>query len=337
MSYTAPLAGYPPIQLSQLAALVASFNSRTGNVVPKSGDYTAGDVGAIAQGSGPGTGLPAASIKTYAASTDPAYQLTGFPLPLSNLAALVASFNGRTGAVVPESGDYTAADVGAIAQGSSPGSGLPAANESEYVANDNTGNIAKIIGADTSSTVIPLTKLAALVASFNGRTGAVVPESGDYTASDVGALPVQSIVNSFNGRTGAVVPAAGDYINYSMGGSAATSASGATINTGLSVKAGPNGVVIAIVLAVCSSIDQPILEMTAGNANINWGISSQSSLTTDLWQVASRTLGQTGTNGYPSTSFAAWTGLTPGSSQSLNIAMNPGNQNYGYAVLLLGL
>jgi hypothetical protein len=45
----------------------------------------------------------------------------------------------------------------------------------------------------------------ALVASFKGRTGVVVPLAGDYTAAMVGA------VATFNGRGGAVVPVAGDY------------------------------------------------------------------------------------------------------------------------------
>ncbi|MEM0143191.1 MAG: hypothetical protein QXL94_04470, partial [Candidatus Parvarchaeum sp.] len=90
MGYSPPLAGYPPIPLSELAALVASFNGRTGAVLPASGDYTIEDVGFA-------SGFP-----------------TDTPIPLSALAALVASFNGRTGAVVPASGDYTAAMVGAL-------------------------------------------------------------------------------------------------------------------------------------------------------------------------------------------------------------------------------
>ena len=34
------------------------------------------------------------------------------------------------------------------------------------------------------------------VSSFNGRTGAVVPKAGDYTASDVGALPADTPIPS---------------------------------------------------------------------------------------------------------------------------------------------
>lgn len=33
------------------------------------------------------------------------------------------------------------------------------------------------------------------VASFNGRTGAVAPKSGDYTASMVGAVPVGAVAS----------------------------------------------------------------------------------------------------------------------------------------------
>ena len=31
------------------------------------------------------------------------------------------------------------------------------------------------------------------VASFNGRTGAVTPKAGDYTAEDVGAVPAEAV------------------------------------------------------------------------------------------------------------------------------------------------
>ncbi|MDE7245103.1 MAG: hypothetical protein K2O18_14180, partial [Oscillospiraceae bacterium] len=57
------------------------------------------------------------------------------------------------------------------------------------------------------------------VSSFNGRTGEVKPQSGDYTAAMVGARPDDWVptaaevggVSSFNGRTGEVKPQSGDY------------------------------------------------------------------------------------------------------------------------------
>lgn len=52
------------------------------------------------------------------------------------------------------------------------------------------------------------------VLSFNGRTGLVVPASGDYSASQITGLAAfiaANGVSSFNGRSGAVVPVSGDY------------------------------------------------------------------------------------------------------------------------------
>jgi hypothetical protein len=61
------------------------------------------------------------------------------------------------------------------------------------------------------------------VISFNGRTGAVMPANGDYTADSITETPTREFVtpaqkitwdnkqDSFNGRTGAVMPANGDY------------------------------------------------------------------------------------------------------------------------------
>ena len=55
----------------------------------------------------------------------------------------------------------------------------------------------------------PLEPPSGGVTSWNTRTGAVVPATGDYDASQITGLG--TIVNTFNGRDGAVVPASGDY------------------------------------------------------------------------------------------------------------------------------
>ena len=120
----------------------------------------------------------------------------------------VNSFNGRTGTVVPASGDYDAADITLDAPG------IAATNVQD--------------GLVELKSDIP----ASVVESFKGRNGAVTPASGDYearqvsydnsvshiTASDVQTaidtivtLVLSSGVASFNGRVGAVVPTAGDY------------------------------------------------------------------------------------------------------------------------------
>ena len=64
------------------------------------------------------------------------------------------------------------------------------------------------------------------VASFNGRTGAVMPQAGDYTAEMVGA------VATFNGRTGAVMPQSGDYTPEMVGALPAAGFSTGEVATG---------------------------------------------------------------------------------------------------------
>jgi hypothetical protein len=51
----------------------------------------------------------------------------------------------------------------------------------------------------------PYTALVAGVSSFNGRTGAVLPATGDYTYAEISGTPPTAAVTSVNGKTGAVV------------------------------------------------------------------------------------------------------------------------------------
>lgn len=68
-----------------------------------------------------------------------------------------------------------------------------------------------------------------IVTSFNTRTGAVVPVSGDYTCAQVTGCPTGTMVNSFNGRTGAVVPTNADYTaNLILSGTFPNGIAGAT-------------------------------------------------------------------------------------------------------------
>jgi hypothetical protein len=96
----------------------------------------------------------------------------------------VTSFNARTGAVVPVSGDYTVAQVTGAAPLASPAlTGVPTAPTAAPL----TDNTQLATTAYTDSAV------AASVTSFNTRTGAVVPASGDYSVAQVtGAAPLAS-------------------------------------------------------------------------------------------------------------------------------------------------
>jgi len=154
---------------------VTSFNTRTGAVVPTTGDYTAAQVGA----------LPSSTT-------------------------FVGTFKGRSGVVVPASDDYTAAQVTNALDLSNTGTqtlsgGLivPAIRIPSILS-------ANVLGTDASGNI--QASPSTFVNSFKGRTGAVVPVSGDYTAAQVGALASSTIfVGTFNTRSGTVVPASGDY------------------------------------------------------------------------------------------------------------------------------
>lgn len=52
-----------------------------------------------------------------------------------------------------------------------------------------SGSAGQIVGFDASGSAVAQDAPVAGVASFNGRTGVVAPQSGDYTAAQVGARP----------------------------------------------------------------------------------------------------------------------------------------------------
>lgn len=131
------------------------------------------------------------------------------------ISALVSSFNGRTGAVLPASGDYTIGDE------------LPSANESNYVANDNTGNLLNIVNSDTSKATLSALKMAIddiTLIRTSGELAINLANANTWTAAQSftaglatntlnlnGTGSISALVSSFNGRTGAVVPVSGDY------------------------------------------------------------------------------------------------------------------------------
>jgi len=141
---------YVPIGGGGGGGVTAVFG-RTGSVVAVTGDYTAAQVtNAVDQSQ-------VYNNPTWIGSLAFS-KITGVP------AASVSSVFGRTGAVVQVSGDYTAAQV--------------------TNAVDTTQSYANPVWI-TSLAYSKLTGVPPTVASFNGRTGAVVPTLGDYTAAQV--------------------------------------------------------------------------------------------------------------------------------------------------------
>jgi hypothetical protein len=274
-----------------ISALVSSFNGRTGAVVPASGDYAIG------------TTLPGANESNYVAndntgnlldivnSDTSSATLSALKMAIDDItlirdsgklainlangntwsggqtftagiatnsldlngagyiSALVSSFNGRTGAVVPVSGDY---EVGTT---------LPDANESNYVANDNTGNLLGIVNSDTSSTTLSANKIAiddSTIIGSDGKLAVNLANENSWSAAQSftaglatntlnlnGAGLISALVSSFNGRTGAVNPASGDYSHQTV-----IDATSTKINIDPSssyqlgnITSGPNGII----------------------------------------------------------------------------------------------
>ena len=77
-----------------------------------------------------------------------------------------------------------------------------------------TGTQGQVVGFDGAGNAVAQDAPSGGVSSFNGRTGAVTPQAGDYTASQVGALPVSGgtlrgdliIDPTATGRAGGVDP-----------------------------------------------------------------------------------------------------------------------------------
>lgn len=58
-----------------------------------------------------------------------------------------------------------------------------------------TGQPGQVVGFDTGGSAVAQAAPDAGVTSFMGRSGAVTPQSGDYSAAQVGAVPVGRTVN----------------------------------------------------------------------------------------------------------------------------------------------
>jgi hypothetical protein len=177
------------------AAPVSSVFTRTGAIVAVSGDYTAAQV--------------TNAVSVLGSYADPAWitslaysKLTGVP------AAAVSSVFGRTGAVVAQSGDYTAALVtNAVSTAGSY-------NDPAWI---NSLGWTKITGAPSSFPPSVHVHAAADVTSgvfAVARLGTGTPTSSVYLRGDGqwASVPIPAdAVTSVFGRAGVVVAQSGDY------------------------------------------------------------------------------------------------------------------------------
>ena len=161
---------YVDIDTKVVIPYVNTFNGREGVVVAQAGDYTANEIDYDNTGSGLTATDVQSAINEIDANTPTTY---------------TESFNGRSGVVLPENGDYDANQI----DYDNGYSGLTATNVQDAI-----DEIADDI-------------LSAGVASFNSRTGAVNPQSGDYDASMIA-------VDTSNTDLPASVNTVQKYINY---------------------------------------------------------------------------------------------------------------------------
>ncbi|HWZ65821.1 MAG TPA: hypothetical protein VNX65_03410 [Patescibacteria group bacterium] len=139
-------------QVSSSNGGVTSFNTRTGTVVSAAGDYTAAQVTNAADKS-------STSTQTFAGA------VAGPNLAVTGLTGATAAsrYVGGTSSGSPTTGTFLAGDVVV----------------------DQTGTLWICTAAGTPGSWKQVSSSNGGVTSFNGRTGAVAPASGDYVASQV--------------------------------------------------------------------------------------------------------------------------------------------------------
>lgn len=166
---------------------VETFNSRSGAVTPAAGDYN-------------GTQVTYDNTQSGLTATD----LQGAIDELAAAPGGVTSFNSRTGAVVPAASDYDAVQVDfddTVAQtGSSNVQGAleyvaTRGASAQYTTYDNTQSGLTATNVQDAIDEVAQDVLSSGVASFNGRTGAVNPQAGDYDLTDMGDVNISTPAN----------------------------------------------------------------------------------------------------------------------------------------------
>ena len=162
---------------------VASVFGRTGAVIAVNGDYTVGQItGAASLVSPTFVGTPAGPTATPGTNTTQ-LATTAFVAAAVIAGVPVISVFGRTGAIVPTTGDYTVAQISGAAPLASPAlTGIPTAPTA-------------LVGTSTTQLATTAFVAAAIpsipVTAVFGRTGAITATSGDYAVAQVtGAAPL---------------------------------------------------------------------------------------------------------------------------------------------------
>lgn len=128
----------------------------------------------------------------------------------------VNTWNGRSGTVLPQSGDYTADMVGAVSEDTYNAKVTEIDKDLNTVGEDITALEKRVSANETA--ISSKANASEVVSSWNGRAGAVTPQKGDYTADMVG-FGVKSITVSPTGwSTSATTINGTAYYTYAVTG-----------------------------------------------------------------------------------------------------------------------
>jgi hypothetical protein len=180
------------------------------------------------------------------------------------------------------------------------GKDIPGPNESNYVANDNTGNLLDIVNSDTSNTTLSALKVAIDTLTLirdNGELAINLANENAWSAAQSftaglaantinlnGVGPISALVSSFNGRTGAVIPVSGDYSHHTLINiTAATTYDGPSFTKVGTIKTGPNGVAFWFGSCLTESPSSGGITFSVNNATNSNGIGPSS--TGNTWAV----------------------------------------------------
>lgn len=222
---------------------VVSFNGRSGAVTPQTGDYAVANVTGAAPTASPAlTGVPTAPTAAPGTNTT---QLATTAFVISN--GSVTSFNARTGAVTPQAGDYSVAQVTGAAPLASPSlTGVPLAPTA--APGTNTTQIATtafvLANPPTGSVVLAPAADQAITGghSLTVNTNFVVSATGDLNIGSL--IGIQEATGE--GDFGALS------INSSGGGSTCASVASVCWNAG---NGSPEGVLAAHIGSIYSQLD----------------------------------------------------------------------------------
>lgn len=203
---------------------VSSFNTRTGNVIPTSGDYAVAQITGAAPLAGPVfTGIPLAPTASPGTSTT---QIATTAFVAAAAAAGVTSFNTRTGAVVPATNDYSFSQISGIALANQGGTGFGAYSIGDILYANTTTTLAKLsdvtigsvlasggIGVAPSYTSTP--SLAAITLSNN--TNQITLGAINTTTITMGSLTGSRIFTLPDGNSNSVIPSIAGINQFAVG------------------------------------------------------------------------------------------------------------------------